>query len=285
MSYLIEEKEIGDHRIQIYYDEDAQCPATNWDLVGVFLWEYNDRWRHTLSKECNWEEVFGKNNYDNQSLDYALRQLVCEYVEWKDLLKYIKAKKLDGYMMEYDRSERVWKLERKDYYAKNMDSWYSVCEATPSDLKNYDYTWEFTENMEKDDLLQILRDLGKDVVFHEWSTTGYCQGDYVEGIAYCDIDRFRKMWGEPDKDWKEKAVKCMEGSAEEIGMWMWGDVKGYILEKKVSYTKVFDDDDERDDEDDFDWEEVHSCWGFFMETEELIEEIISEWGLKETEAA
>lgn len=281
MSYLIEEKEIGDHRIQIYCDEDAQCPATNWDLVGVFLWEYNDRWRHTLSKECNWEEVFGKNTYNNQSLEDALRQLVHEYVEWNDLLKYFKAGKIDNYRLIYDRSRRKWNLEFRYESDRNYFAWKSF---EPSELKNYDYTWEFIEDLEKDDLLQILNDLGKDVVFHEWSTTGYCQGDYVGGVAYCDIDRFRKMWGEPDKDWKEKAVKCMEGSAEEIGMWMWGDVKGYVLEKKVSYTKVFDDD-ERDDEDDFDWEEVHSCWGFFMEAEELIDEIISEWGLKETEAA
>lgn len=35
-----------------------------------------------------------------------------------------------------------------------------------------------------------------------------------------------------------------------------------------------------DDEEDIEWEEVGSCWGFFMETEELIDEVISEYSLK-----
>jgi len=65
-----------------------------------------------------------------------------------------------------------------------------------------------------------------------------------------------------------------------IGMWMWGDVKGFVLEKKVPFTKCFHDD-AREDEDDFEWEQVDSCWGYYMNTDELIEEVISEHHLKE----
>ena len=81
-------------------------------------------------------------------------------------------------------------------------------------------------------------------------------------------------------DWKIKIDTLIDGEVECIGMWMWGDVKGYVLEEKVSYTKHYQDSN-RKDEEDFDWEEIHSCWGFFMETEELIEEVISEHQLKE----
>lgn len=41
MSYEFAKKEIGDYRITIYQDEDAECPCTEWDLVGVYFWDYS----------------------------------------------------------------------------------------------------------------------------------------------------------------------------------------------------------------------------------------------------
>lgn len=40
----------------------------------------------------------------------------------------------------------------------------------------------------------------------------------------------------------------MESEVECIGKWMWGDVIGFVLEKKVRYTKVYEDS-ERANED------------------------------------
>lgn len=37
----------------------------------------------------------------------------------------------------------------------------------------------------------------------------------------------------------------------------------------------------REDEEGEEWEEVDSCWGYYMETDELIEEIMKEHNLKE----
>lgn len=42
MSYEFAKEEIGDYRITIYQDEDAECPCTAWDLVGVYFWDYSD---------------------------------------------------------------------------------------------------------------------------------------------------------------------------------------------------------------------------------------------------
>ena len=42
MSYEFAKKEIGDYRITIYQDNDAECPCTEWDLVGVYFWDYSD---------------------------------------------------------------------------------------------------------------------------------------------------------------------------------------------------------------------------------------------------
>lgn len=85
---LIETKEIGNHRIKIYYDTNAMCPCTDWDMAACFLWEYDKIAR--LSDACNWKEVFGKYGDSHHSLIDALHQLISEHVEWKDLLNYFK---------------------------------------------------------------------------------------------------------------------------------------------------------------------------------------------------
>lgn len=105
-------------------------------------------------------------------------------------------------------------------------------------------------------------------------------GDYVEGIAYVTKERYDKMCGRTDVNWRQYALECIDEEVKSIGMWMWGDVKGFILEEKVSYTKQYHNT-ERKDEESFDWEQIDSCWGYFMETEELIAEVISEHDLKE----
>lgn len=272
---LIDTKEINNHRIKIYYDTNAMCPCTDWDMAAYFLFEYNDSYHHRLSNVCHWREVFGKYGDSNHSLDDALEVLVSDYVQWKDLLNYIKKGKVDGYRMRYDKSENMWYLE---WY--NKTRYEEVLSIAPSDLYSSDYTAEFIESMSREEVVQILNDLGKDIFVKEWSTSGYSQGDYVEGVAFCTKERYAKMVNTDTTDWKTKIDALIDGEVEAIGMWMWGDVKGFVLEKKVPFTKHFHEEN-REDEEDFEWEEIDSCWGYFMETDELINEVISEHNLKE----
>lgn len=274
---LIETREIGNHRIKIYYDICPMCPCTDWDMAACFLWEYDKLAR--LFDECNWKEVFGKYGDNRHSLEDALRHLIRDHVEWKDLLEYFKNGKVDDYRMRYDRSDRVWYLE---WYNRYRNQYEEILHKTPSVLKNYEgYIDEFIESLEKEELMQIINDLGKDIFVKSWSTTGYSQGDYVEGIAFCTKERYAKMVSTDTSDWKTKIDTLIDDEVKCIGMWMWGDVKGYVLEKKVSYTKQYHDE-EHEDEECFDWEEVGSCWGYYMDEDELIDEVISEYNLKHT---
>lgn len=80
-------------------------------------------------------------------------------------------------------------------------------------------------------------------------------------------------------------MDAFEGEVKCIGLWMWGDVKGYVLEKKVRYEKVFTEID-RESEDDYEWEQIDSVWGYYYEdADDLIEEIIKEHGLEPKDAA
>lgn len=82
------------------------------------------------------------------------------------------------------------------------------------------------------------------------------------------------------QDVLEDCAKIIDNEVKSIGMWMWGDVKGYVLEKKVAFTKKYKDES-REDEDCEEWEEVDSCWGCYEETDELIKEVMIENGLEE----
>ncbi|MGZ4659683.1 MAG: hypothetical protein ACXVYB_00220 [Arthrobacter sp.] len=52
----------------------------------------------------------------------------------------------------------------------------------------------------------------------------------------------------------------LSGFVEELGKWMNGEVYGWIAEEKVTGRKVYDDEDE--DEEFEEWREGDSCWGF-----------------------
>lgn len=275
--YIIEEREIDNHRIRIYPDYDSCCPVTNWDMAARYLFEYNDRYHHNLHRECNWRDWFSE---DRHSMEEALRYMAASVVAQKDMVNYLKKGNIDGIRFIYNRHERQWELQHKCDWGMYKGEWMTDLEIEPYDLKKYDTRGELVENLEKDDLIALIRDCAKDFVIKEWSTTGYSQGDYVEGVAYMSKKRYDEMVGNTDKPWKEHALDLIDMEVKELGMWMWGDVKGYVLEKKVPFTKVYDDD--REDEEDVEWEEVGSCWGFYMEADELIEEVISEYGLKET---
>lgn len=275
---LIQQEEIGNYRISIYYDTDAECPVTNWDLCGCYLFEYSDRYCHTLHKECDWKELF----YDNKhSLEEALHSIAASAVKQKDIIAYLKQGKVEGVRLIYNKSSHCWELQTEYHnYKTEQLCWNTECELAPYDLKNYDYRFELLEHFESDELIALINDCANDMIIKEWGTTGYSQGDYVEGIAYVTKERYDKMCGRTDVDWRQYALECIDEEVKSIGMWMWGDVKGFILEEKVSYTKQYHNT-EREDEESFDWEQIDSCWGYFMETEELIAEVISEHDLKE----
>lgn len=167
---LITTKEVGNYRIKIYYDTDSVCPCESWDMAACFLWEYSDSSR--LQYVCDWREVFGKYGDSRHSLIDALHKLISEYVEWKDLLNYFKKGKIDGYRMRYDNHDKMWYLEWYDNYQYTEHKGYKeIISISPSDLYTYNYTYEFIEDLEREEYAReiegiILRDVES------------CQGDW-----------------------------------------------------------------------------------------------------------
>jgi hypothetical protein len=257
---VIKTEEIGDYRIKIYLDDYVSCPCENWDMVGFHLFESDRR----LSEASNYDELFYSSDH---SLADAVCELACKYVPQKKFIEYINEHLSDSLRFRYDRSDRMWYLERYFGYGNEERQWHEMQNFTPDEVHD-GIRSELSEALDEEDFTYLLSNCQTEIAVHEWSSSGYCQGDYVEGFSYCTKERFKEHFGDI-KNWQERAVSAMESEAECIGKWMWGDVIGFVLEKKVRYTKVYEDG-ERADEDDCDWEEVDSCWGYYCDEDELI---------------
>lgn len=271
MSYLFERREIGeDYRISIYQDEDASCPCTDWDLAGVYFWDYIEYgFDRGLSRGCSIN--------DARNAEEVLKELVCKYVSQKKIIEYINSDNCDKCRMRYDKSEHVWYLE-------NLYKHEWCYHKEFSQLKDFDYREELCDVLEEDDFAYLLQDCKK-IAFYEWSSTGYSQGDYVEGYAYCDKERFSKFCDTNTKNWRKRALDIFEGEVKSIGLWMWGDVKSFVLEKKVPYKKVYAELG-REPVDCYEWEVIDSCGGeFYDDVDDLINDVLEENGITLKEAA
>ena len=218
-----------------------------------------------------------------ENAEAALKELVCKYVPQKKIIKYINSMfHCDHLCLEYDKSCHMWSFERKSRFSIGKNEWYNIRDFTPNELKNEDVRDELTEELEEDDFINLLENC-KDIAFYEWSSSGYSQGDYVRGYAYCDKERFKKMVDTNTKNWKNRAIELFESEVKNIGMWMWGDVKGYVLEKKRPYTKLYEDGKSSDS---YEWEQIDSCWGeYYEDSDELIKDALEENGIKLKETA
>lgn len=83
-------------------------------------------------------------------------------------------------------------------------------------------------------------------------STGYCQGDYSELLIVAPWDVARGF-GWNKAQWKRPAPADLESQAELYGYWAWGDVYGYICERR--------------DNPESNWEDLPdfgaSVWGFY----------------------
>lgn len=201
MNEAIRTEIVGDYRISVYYDEYNDCPCTEWCMAGLFIWGIDGYGQDTrLCSACNWRELFGKHDDGNHTVCDALRELIAKHVPQRKLLNYLKRGKLGSVTFEYNRGLNMW----EEVGLNERDEYWSL-EFSPQELKDNNYIYELTEYMNEEQLAQILYDLAKDLAFTEWSSTGYCQGDYVHGYAFCTKERFAETCDRNTKNWKAES--------------------------------------------------------------------------------
>lgn len=276
----LERKEIGDYRITIERDDYATCPTKDWEMLGHFIWEFNDGPRGMeLSPYSDTEDL----SCDPRSLEEALKDLVCKYVSQKNIIKYINSSECDDLFFKYDKSGKTWSLYSYDRRTGKTSEW-SLLDLKPYEYHGEDCAEEICDILGEEDFKHLLYHYQKEIAFTEFSSSGYCQGAYADGIAYCDIERFKYLRGTDTKKWRERAVEMMKGESKILGKWMWGDVIAFVLEKKEKFTKHYKND-EKTDVETFEWEAIDSCCGYYEEPDELIQMVIDEHDLEPKKAA
>ena len=269
-----EESKNGKYRVNIYYDECAESPCTNWDLGATYLFEYNDRYSNQLHNDCSWREVYNP-KWDNNkhSLADAVCSIVRDYVSDKDVIKFFK-EGTGNYHLVYNRKDRIWELfydPRELGKEEHSVNWFD-CKIDELDVSG------LLDCLDYEDLVVLLDKYGKDIYVKESTLTGYCQGDSVDVFAFCTKEMIEKRIGRNEKaykTWQDQADAIMEGEIDCINRWMWGDVYCYVIEERKNFTKTYEDGEV---EEDFEWEEIDSCGGYFEDPNDIIEEILSDYG-------
>lgn len=180
-------------------------PCTERDFLGVYFWDHIEYgFNRGMSSNCS---ISGA--------DYAadmLQRLVCWYVSQKEIVDYINGRNCNKFRMRYDKSDRMWYLER--LYQGN---WYEHDRFSSYDLKYRDYREELCDAaLGEEDLRRLLHDC-KDIAFYEWPVSLDCrQCACAIGFAYCDKERFSKMCDKNTKNWRRRALELFEDEAEAL---------------------------------------------------------------------
>lgn len=274
----VERKEIGDYRITINRDDCAECPTESFDLLGSFIWEFNDMCSMRLSTESDTEDLPNSPH----DMEDALKGLVCKHVSQKKIIEYIQ-KECKDLVFKYNKSDHIWELFSYDW-RNDKCSEYSLLDLHPDEFHDFDFRDEICDNLGQEDFVVLLRDYQDEIAFMDFATSGYCQGDYANGFAWCDIESFKDSCCTDTKKWRERAVEVMDDEVKLLGKWMWGDVYSFVLEKRERFTKHYVND-EKSDVDSFEWEAIDSCSGYYEEPDEIIQMVIEENNLHPKNAA
>ncbi len=102
------------------------------------------------------------------------------------------------------------------------------------------------------------------VFMYEHSGVALSVGSFIGRAQHAEWDSGMIGWAYVNPDagtWEGmEPAKVIAGMVETLGMWMNGEVYGWISETKVTGRRVYDTEDE--DEPFEEWQEDDSCWGF-----------------------
>lgn len=114
-----------------------------------------------------------------------------------------------------------------------------------------------------------------------WYGSPNCRWDsgYI-GFGYMEhADLYGEMCGRNKKDypyWRDQCMAVMEGEMETLDKAARGEVFGWVIQKLIEpsfeMTLAPEYDAEEWEEDDDNWDEIDSCWGYFMDSKDVLKE-------------
>lgn len=111
------------------------------------------------------------------------------------------------------------------------------------------------------DQLAALCDLFK-IPYISYTSRGYSQGSWADVLIVLTDEFFERTGCD-----RKNSESILQGTKELFDNYMWGDVYGFITEECKVYKKVLAEDFDagrfEEVEEEEEWEEIDSCWGFY----------------------
>lgn len=282
----------GKQRVTIYRDEDADNPR---DMTDEPL--HCEDWSRNYS-------IMSRSEREYKCSDARTRiiSLLCDYGKWKDIIDFLvengkhmtDGKSGCNNALVYDKSLKGWAL-------REYTRWFDEKECKWRDVTFYKGR---KDDIDIGQLLELCLDSTIDELcyFKYWTdgvkTASYSFGyngevsfsDEIgcdsDGICWLEKDEFLKYSGCKEDYWKDKTLREIEWLTDELEAWGDNEAYGFIVEKAIRTQKMkIYLDGEREDESyiETEWEEEHSCWGYYGELSKSEEWILNDAGFKKEE--
>lgn len=103
------------------------------------------------------------------------------------------------------------------------------------------------------------------------------------GFGYCEESDVQRAGRNEVKypDWRDQAEAIMDGEMETYDKYVRGEVYGWKLEERRAPSKELMETPEWKEllsdywEENFEWEETDSCWGYYDEPEEIAKDVLA----------
>lgn len=283
MKDLVAQEVIGNRRINIFYDPYPTNPRT--DMDGNLCTMVCSHRRYTLGDE------------QPDDLDEYLRNLVRQYVSLKELMLYAwrNGKKNSGcckleLVCEKGETANYWQL----YYYGYIDYRFARSERGWKRAVHYDRLKDFTEediidNLSNAACIELLEPymVIQPISIYDHSGVTIWFGSPSDrwdsgcvGFGYQTKEDTLENQTATEANWREVAERNMDAEMEVYRYYVEGTVLAYEVEHLIEPTEedleIADMtlDEWRDDDDN--WESDDSCYGFYMDEKELLDEVYCE---------
>lgn len=244
-------------RMHVEPDEIPWNPRTDMDgNIGTMFCMHP---RYCLGDKTKYQDIDGVKRAMIQELGISMKR-ICSYV------KTGKA----NIKLTYNRKERQWEIWG-EYSLFGIRSYGPYCGEPDVEFLEDD----LIEGITFYDLQKIANDnlVVLPLYLHDHSGLSMSTADFGDpwdsgqvGIIWTTIDRVKKArLGKHTKaEWIRLAKQDMTAEVKMYDRYLQGEVYGYIEERK---------------NEDGQWEEVDSCWGFYTDTFDPLRELADEiWG-------
>lgn len=271
---LLATKVVGNYRIKVYRDVCAHPPMSRYCRA---LYECpNNHGRHMLHKDCDWRYFRKPNGLYPHSLHEALLEVLDEHLPMVTLINVLKEKLrvCEVLRLKYNRPRSVWELQEKGEWDSDK-CWKKIDEFESNQLRGV-VTLRSSELIGKasdDSLVHMLGRYSNSLVLTTLCTRLPSDEDNIFGVVYCTKKSVLGGCIADERDWREVANRYAIRNANSHEIFLHGETKGYTIEKKTPYVKIFDTKD-RQVKEGLDWVLEGTRWGCYKETDEVIDDVI-----------